>query len=157
MGSEIGQFKEWAFDEGIEYFLLEYEKHKKYQQYVKKLGEIYKTNPAFYEIERSWDGFEWLIADDSYNSTFALARMSKGGKKVVVIANFSGIEHKDYRIGIEKGKYKLLLNSDAKSFGGDGGNKKRLFTTKNVASHGKKQSIVVDIAPFSCIYLEKSE
>ncbi len=157
MGAEIGQFREWAYAEGIEYFLLEYDRHKQLQHFNKKLNEFYKNTPAFYQIEKSWDGFEWLIADDSVNSTFAFERVSLNGQKVVVVINFSGIEHKNYRIGIEKGKYKVVFNSDLVSFGGEGKFNKRTYSTKNLSWHGKKQSISLDIAPFSFLYLLKVE
>ena len=157
MGAEIGQFREWAYAEGIEYFLLEYDRHKQLQHFNKKLNEFYKNTPAFYQIEKSWDGFEWLIADDSVNSTFAFERFSEDGQKIVVVINFSGIEHNNYRIGIEKGKYKVVFNSDLVSFGGEGKFNKRTYSTKNISWHGKKQSISLDIAPFSFLYLLKVE
>lgn len=157
MGSEIGQFDEWAYASGIEYYLLEYDKHRQLQHFNKKLNELYKNTPALYQVEQSWDGFDWLISDDSSNSVFAFERISADGQKVIAIINFSGLEHKNYRIGTEKGKYKVLFNSDLKSFGGEGLFNKRTYSTKNVSWHGKKQSISVDIAPFSFLYLGKTE
>lgn len=157
MGSEIGQFDEWAYASGIEYYLLEYDKHRQLQHFNKKLNELYKNTPALYQVEQSWDGFDWLISDDSSNSVFAFERISADGQKVIAIINFSGLEHKNYRIGTEKGKYKVLFNSDLKSFGGEGLFNKHTYSTKNVSWHGKKQSISVDIAPFSFLYLGKTE
>lgn len=157
MGSEIGQFKEWAFDEGIEYFLLDYEAHRKFFKFVKKLNAFYKETPALYEIEKSWSGFEWLVADDNADNVIVYERASKNGQKIVAIMNFSGVNLENYRFGAEKGKYKVVFDSDAVSFGGSGKFKKRAYSTKNLPSHGKKQSLCVDIARLSFMYLLKTE
>lgn len=157
MGSEIGQFKEWAFDEGIEYFLLDYEAHRKFFKFVKKLNAFYKETPALYEIEKSWSGFEWLVADDNADNVIVYERASKNGQKIVAIMNFSGVSLENYRFGAEKGKYKVVFDSDAVSFGGSGKFKKRAYSTKNLPSHGKKQSLCVDIARLSFMYLLKTE
>ncbi|MDE5942769.1 MAG: alpha amylase C-terminal domain-containing protein, partial [Clostridia bacterium] len=57
---------------------------------------------------------------------------------------------------IRQGKYRLVFNTDLKSFGGDGKKIRKTFTTKKIASHGKEYSISIDIPRLSCIYL-KSE
>lgn len=155
MGSEIGQFKEWNYKEGIEYFLLQYPLHKKLQLAVKELNTLYKTTPALYEIEDSWEGFEWLAADDSSHNFYAYQRKDKSGKTIVVMLNLSGMEHKNYRLGLPAGKYKVLYNSDAVRFGGGGTMKKRIYYTKKAYSHGRENSILFDIPKLTCVYLEK--
>ena len=155
MGSEIGQFKEWNYKEGIEYFLLQYPLHKKLQLAVKELNTLYKTTPALYEIEDSWEGFEWLAADDSSHNFYAYQRKDKLGKTIVVMLNLSGMEHKNYRLGLPAGKYKVLYNSDAVRFGGGGTMKKRIYYTKKAYSHGRENSILFDIPKLTCVYLEK--
>ena len=155
MGSEIGQFKEWNYKEGIEYFLLQYPLHRKLQLACKELNELYKNTPAFYEIEDSWDGFEWIAADDSSNNFFSYIRRDRSGKTIVVLLNFSGSEIKNYRLGLPKGKYKVLFNSDSTRYGGGGTMKKRMFNTAKAYSHGREDSITFDIPKLTCVYLEK--
>ena len=157
MGSEIGQFKEWNYKEGVEFFLLGYEAHKKLQYFFRKIDEFYLHTPALYRLERSWDGFEWLVADDSINNVYAYERFSDDGQAVLVIVNFSGVDYRDYRIGVHKGKYKVVFDSDSLSFGGKGTFPKKTYTTKNVPSHGKRRSITVNIAKLSFLYLEKAD
>ena len=155
MGSEIGQFKEWNYKEGIEYFLLQYPLHKKLQLAIKELNNLYKTTPALYEIEDSWEGFEWLAADDSSHNFYAYQRKDRSGKTIVVMLNLSGMEHKGYRLGLPAGKYKVLFNSDFVRFGGGGTMKKRIYYTTKTYSHGREQSILFDIPKLTCVYLEK--
>lgn len=155
MGSEIGQFEEWDYNSGTQFFLLEYESHRKLQNFFKKLNEYYKNTPAFYQIEDSWTGFNWLIADDKNANAFAYERMDENGNKVVVVINFSGVELNDYRVCAEKGKYRLAFDSDAKSLGGEGRITKKLYSSKLLPSHGKKYSILLSLPPYSFVYLEK--
>ena len=63
----------------------------------------------------------------------------------------------DYKICAEKGKYKLVFDSDAKSLGGEGRITKKIYSSKLLPSHGKKYSLVVNLPPYSFIYLEKVE
>ena len=155
MGTEIGQFKEWNYKEGIEFFLEEYPNHAKLKQMVKELNLLYKTTPALYEIETSWEGFEWLAADDADRNFFAYQRKDKEGNTVVVMLNFSGEDYVDYRLGLPKGKYEVIFNSDLIRYGGNGKFKKRVFITKNSYSHGKEHSIAFDLPKLTCVYLKK--
>ncbi len=157
MGSEISQINEWNYATEIEYGLLEREEHKRQQNFFKKINEFYAATPAFFDIEYSWEGFNWLIADDSLSNLFAYERISSSGQKILVIINFSGVELKNYKIGIEKGKYRLVFDTDAKSFGGEGLTLKKQYNTKLSPSNGKKHSLIVTIPKFTCFYLEKTE
>lgn len=155
MGSEIGQFKEWNYKEGIEYFLLQYPKHAKLALAVKKLNYLYKTTTALYEIDDSWDGFEWLAVDDGARNFLAYQRKDRAGNAVVVMLNFSGSDYKGYKLGLPEGKYKVIFNSDSTRYGGTGAFKNRIFYTKKSYSHGKEDSIEFDLPKLTCVYLEK--
>ena len=157
MGTEIGQFKEWNYQEGIEFFLKDYEKHEKLSVMVKELNELYKSTPALYEIEDSWDGFEWLAADDRDSNFLAYQRCDRRGGTIVVLINFSGTDHYGYRLGVPAGEYELIFNSDDVRYGGRGISQKTVYTATNDHSHGKEQSICFDIAKFSCMYLKKNK
>ncbi|MBO5362998.1 MAG: 1,4-alpha-glucan branching protein GlgB, partial [Clostridia bacterium] len=43
MGTEFGQFKEWNYKEGVEFFLKDYPMHSKLSEAIKELNKIYKT------------------------------------------------------------------------------------------------------------------
>ena len=155
MGSEIGQFKEWDYKEGIEFFLTRYPMHKKLQTAAKDLNHLYKSTPALYEIEDSWEGFEWLAPDDADRNFLAYQRRAKNGETVVVLLNFSGEAYRDYRLGLPKGKYQVIFNSDSVRYGGNGMMRKRVFTTTKSYSHGKEDSIQFDLPAMTCVYLKK--
>ena len=155
MGAEIGQFREWAYAEGIEYFLLEYDRHKQLQHFNKKLNEFYKNTPAFYQIEKSWDGFEWLAADDADRNFIAYQRKDRKGETIVVMINFSGSDFFDYKLGLPEGKYQVVFNTDSARFGGSGNAKQRIYYTKQSYSHGKEHSITFNLPKLTCVYLKK--
>lgn len=154
MGAEIGQFDEWDYKKQIQFDLLKYPDHKKLNVYFKDINEFYKAHKAFYEIEDSWDGFEWLAPDDKDKNVIAYLRKSKDGEKIVCICNFSGIEQ-DYLLGVEEGKYEIIFNSDSVKYGGNGQIKKKNYQTKQIPSHGKENSVSIKLPALSCVYLLK--
>ncbi len=159
MGYEFGQFKEWDYHEGLEFFLRDkYEKHGKLSVMVRKLNEYYKSTPAMYEIEDSWDGFEWLAADDKDRNIVSFIRRDKKGQEVVVLASFSGAETKNYLLGVnKKTKYKIVFNTDDVEFGGDGRIQKKSYTSIIRPVNGRQYSICIDVPPLTCVYLVPEE
>ncbi len=155
MGSEIGQFKEWNYKEGIEFFLQDYPMHNKLSTMVRELNVLYKTNPPLYQIEDSWEGFEWLAADDYDRNFISYQRMDKDGNRIVIMINFSGEDYKDYKLGLEKGKYQVIFNTDSVRYGGSGVMRKTVFNTKKSHSHGREYSITFDLPKLTCVYLKK--
>ncbi len=157
MGYEVAQFAEWDYRKSVDYFLTQYEKHAKMRVFVKFLNQLYKSTPPLYEVETDWKGFEWLVVDDVINNVLAFNRYDGQGNCLLCVVNFSGIDQPDYRFGQHKGRYRLILDSDKKAFGGEGKFKKRILTTKKYASHGKEYSLTVDIPKLACMYFLKEK
>ncbi len=159
MGYEFGQFKEWDYHEGLEFFLQkEYEPHAKLSEYVKALNHFYKQTPAFFEVEDSWAGFEWLAPDDADKNAISFIRRDKAGNEVIALVSYSGTLGKDYLLGVnQKGKYKVIFNSDDEKYGGKGSLKKKILTAVKRPSHGKEYSIPLDLPPLTCLYLVKEK
>ncbi len=155
MGMEFGQFKEWNYSEGIEFFLKQYPLHEKLSKMVKELNILYKNTPALYEIEDSWAGFEWLAADDGDRNFLAYQRTDIKGETIIVLINFSGSDFYGYKLGVEQGKYKVIFNSDAERYGGGGTVKKTVYNTTKSYSHGKEYSIEFNLPKLTCVYLKK--
>lgn len=155
MGYEVAQFKEWDYRSQIEFFLTKFPLHAKMQFFVKELNWFYKSCEPLYALDDGWDGFEWLVVDDKTNNLVAFTRYGEKGESLTAIINFSGIMLSGYRIGIKKGKYRVVLNTDDRKFGGAGALRKRVFNSCNQPSHGKEHSIVVDVPKLTCLYLIK--
>ena len=155
MGCEYGQFKEWDYSEGLEFFLTDFESHRKLQRYNRDLNRFYLDTPALYEIEDSWEGFEWIAPDESDKNVIAFQRRDRKGNAVIVLINFSGVDYDTYRLGVDRGKYRVALRSDDRIYGGEGKSNKRIYQSQKKEQHGKADSISVFLPKLSCIYLTR--
>ncbi len=155
MGQEFGQFIEWDYKKGLDWFLLDFEKHHKMQQFSKALNKLYLDNPTLWQIDFSWNGFSWIANDDKDQSIIAFRRMDKKGNETVVVCNFVPVARENYRIGVAVGgKYEVILNTDDKDFGGDGKCDQKIYKTEKVMMHGLEDSLNLSIPPMSVLYLK---
>lgn len=158
MGQEFGQFIEWKYDAGLDWLLLGYEKHAQLKNYIKKLNHIYLKYPPLWQEDCSWEGFKWFVPDDKDNSVIAFSRRDKDGGEMACVFNFTPVERKKYSFGVEnEGVYEVILNSDAKEFGGNGTGTKTKVTSKKVPMHGYENSITLDLPGLSAILLIRKD
>ena len=156
MGQEFGQGREWSEERELDWFLLSEEANQGMQDYVAELLKLYRKYPCMYEIDNSWEGFEWIKADDAEQSTYAFIRKCPSSKhKLLFVMNMTPMERKDYRVGVpSKKKYKLLLNSDEKRFGGDGREIPQVIVAEKEPWDYQKYSISFDLPPYtSAVFL----
>ncbi|MGN1418687.1 MAG: 1,4-alpha-glucan branching protein GlgB, partial [Acutalibacteraceae bacterium] len=154
MGNEFGQFIEWKFDQGLDWLLLDYDKHRQLQTYVKELNKLYKKYPALWEIDFGWEGFSWCVSDDNDNSVIAFRRIDKKGDELVCVCNLTPVAREKYSFGVEKeGTYEVILNSDSEKFGGKGTGTKTRVSSKKVPMHGFENSITLNLPGLSAMYL----
>lgn len=153
MGSEFAQFIEWNFKQGLDWLLLDYEKHQKMQQFVKTLNRFYLENRELWEVDTGWDGYEWIEPDDRDRSVIAFRRKDRKGRELVVVCNFCPVLRENYRLGLPKqGWYIPVLNTDDEAFGGYGFAPETVRTEKK-PSHGQAQSGLFRVPPMSvCFY-----
>ena len=121
MGQEFAQYQEWSEARELDWYLLAEEKHQQMQGWVKELLHIYKKHPCLYDLDRSYDGFQWINADDADRSIFSFVRYDEQKKKsLLFVMNFTPVAREDYRVGVPRKKqYKLILNSHDEKFGGN--------------------------------------
>ena len=153
MGNEFGQFKEWAYKEGLEFFLTDYELHNKLRTFNKNLNFFYKSNAPLYEIEDSWDGFEWISADERDNNVFSFKRKDRNGNEIITILNFSGKDFPKYCLGVDDGVYKIVFSTDDKKYGGNGQIVHKTIKAVKKEAHGKPTSIALRLPKLTGLYL----
>lgn len=154
MGGEFGQFIEWNEWQGLDWFLLDYELHKKMQIFVKELNKFYKKESCLYSQDMSFDGFQWIEHTNHQESIIAFERIDSDGDKLIAIFNFTPVKRNSYPIGVsEEGIYKTLINSDHRRYGGE---TKRIKSYKSIKEpiHGREYSIRVDLPPLGGLYLK---
>ena len=154
MGCEYGPFREWDYENELEWFMLDYPKHAALQHYTAALNHFYLQTPALYEQDHSWAGFCWIDADNRDQSVLSYRRIAKDGREVVVILNFTPVQRKNFRVGLpHRGIWQEVFNSDGEAFGGSGAANAGDIRTEDVEMHGLPQSAVLTLPPMSAIFL----
>ena len=151
MGQEFGQEREWSEARELDWFLLENPLNKGMQDYVKELLKLYTSNPAMYENDNNWDGFEWINCNDNDRSIYSFVRKTADGKKkFLFVLNMTPIQRDDYRVGVDAAKKcKLILNSDDVRFGGNGNEIPAEIKPVKGECDGKPYSIGFSLPPFT--------
>ena len=158
MGQEFGQFIEWNFEKELDWLLLSYESHRLLKDYTAALNRFYIETPALWQIDDSWEGFEWVSGDDADNSVIAFLRRDKSGEEIIAVLNFTSVRRAKYAIGVPReGRYEVLFNSDLAEFGGSGSGTTRAVHSKPIPFHGRENSIELDLAGLSVLFLKHSE
>ncbi|MCR4727241.1 MAG: 1,4-alpha-glucan branching protein GlgB [Lachnospiraceae bacterium] len=156
MGQEFGQEREWSEERELDWFLLQNELNSGLKYYVSKLLDIYRDYPCMYNYDNSWKGFEWLNADDKDRSTYSFIRRTDTDKRCLLfVCNMTPMRWENYKLGVPKeGKYKLILNSDDRDFGGKGNEVEKEPVAKKESCNGKEWSIDLDLPPYSALVFE---
>lgn len=155
MGQEFGQFSEWVFERALDWELLDTPAHYTLREYVRAVNHFYKETPAFWQVEDSWDGFRWTVADDSHNSVIGYCRMDENGEEILVVCNFTPVAREAYRMGVPHHRsYREVLSSDDVRFGGEGRINEGTIKVENEPMHGSDYSISLYLPPLSTIYLK---
>lgn len=155
MGIDIAQFIEWNEENSLDWFLLDYPNHNLHNKFIKELNKVYSMTRSLWENDNYWEGFKWNTVDDCKNNVFAFSRYAKNGDEILIVSNFSSQELRKYKIGVDKRlNYKILLNTDAKKFGGTGLINRNIYSIEE-GWNGFEFHIEINIPPFSTIYLGK--
>jgi 1,4-alpha-glucan branching enzyme len=153
MGGEFAQFIEWRFSHSLDWFLEEYESHRKMLAFVKTLGALYNAEPALWDDGAGWAGFSWVKVDDADRNVIAYTRTSREtGDSLLVVVNFSPSYYQNYRLSIMKPTAcKLLLNSDRKEFFGNGQYVPEQVRTSPASYGDKPYSLDMALPPLSAL------
>ncbi len=164
MGSEFGQVSEWSADNGLDWWVLDFDVHQGVQKLSRDLNGIYRQTPALYELDSSPEGFAWIDSNDALGNTLSFLRYGTppaagdgaGAEPSVIacIANFSAVPHQDYQIGLPRaGRWREVLNTDAAVYGGsDVGNLGGIEAVPE-PWHGKPASAVITLPPLGVLWL----
>ena len=156
MGSEFGQFIEWNYKQGLDWLLLDYDKHRQLQGFTRELNNFYSEHSELWEIDYSWEGFQWISSEDNCNSVIAFRRINSKGEEIIAVFNWTPNNFSSYKIGVpEKGTYKVLLDTSLAKYGGDKSRKDNAYKTKAQPIHGYEQNIDLKLHGLSALFLQK--
>ena len=159
MGAELGQWREWAHDESLEWHLLDYSPHLGLKRWVEELNGFYRSQPALYELDFDSAGFEWIDCNDVEHSVVSLMRKGRSPDNLlVVVCNFTPSTHSNYRIGVpQPGFWRELLNSDAREYGGSGQGNLGGVEAAPIPLHGRPYSLTITLPPLSTVFFKSGD
>jgi 1,4-alpha-glucan branching enzyme len=121
MGQEFGQLGEWSEGRELDWWLREQPAHHQLQTFVGALNDTYRAQAPLWERDNDATSFTRLGAPSWDPTVIAFERRDAHGGRLVVITNFSGVEHAGYRLALPReGVWQEVLNSDAGEYGGRG-------------------------------------
>ena len=157
MGQEIAQFAEFNENAEVDWSLFEFDAHVFMQGYVKELNELYKTEPALYELDSLPEGFSWINCNSA--NTSLLSYIRKGKKEsdtLLIICNFTPMEHKAYKLATPSGgRWQEIFSSDNSRYGGEGRNNKTVKQAKKAECDGQEHYISITVPPLSISVFKK--
>ncbi|HVB12221.1 MAG TPA: 1,4-alpha-glucan branching protein GlgB, partial [Nitrososphaerales archaeon] len=156
MGSEFAQENEWNFRTGLDWNQTKNDANSKFQRFVHDINELYRTKKALYELDFSYEGFEWVDFKDEDQSIISFIRKPRDNRDfIVTVCNMTPVPRSNYRVGVpEEGFYKEILNSDAADYGGSGIGNLGGVTSEQVPWHGRPFSLKLSLPPLGLVLFE---
>jgi len=156
MGQEFGQWMEWNHGKSLDWHLLDFPTHDGLRRLVQHLNHLYKTEPAFFEMDDTWEGFEWIDFHDWENCILAFMRKARYGAPLIFAVNATPVPRYYYRLGVPgEGWYEEMLNTDAEVYGGANIGNYGGMHAEPVPWQGKSHSIVITLPPLATIGFKK--
>jgi len=154
MGCELADGREWSEQRGLDWSLLERDDHAGVARLMADLNAVYRSDPALWSRDTSPDGFAWIVGDDAANNVFAFARYGSGGEVLVCVANFAGVPHENYRLGLPRtGRWLEVVNTDATEYGGSGVGNGGHVDAHDTPWHAHPASVTLRIPPLGALWL----
>ena len=155
MGCEFAQFREWDYSNQLEWFMLKYPRHAEMHRFIRSLNKLYLESPELYEIDDSWDGFEWIYPNSADMNMVAYIRRSIGGEEMISVVNYSPVKCDGFVLEVPSGgEYRVLINSDLPELGGTGTLSEKSFAS-SVRPEDGRDVIRMTLPALSGIILKK--
>jgi 1,4-alpha-glucan branching enzyme len=155
MGGELATPWEWSDQGELPWWLLEHGEHAGMRDLIRDLNEIYRDEPALWEVDFSHEGFRWLEPNDAMNNVFAFMRISADGERqLVCVANLAPVPREGYRVGLpQPGEWQEVLNTDSTFYSGGGIGNMGAVTAEERGWHEQPYSASLTLPPLSVLWL----
>ncbi len=159
MGGEFGQWGEWAHDRSLDWHLLQDDKHRGLQRWVRDLNRLYREDPVMHQTDFIPEGFAWIDCSDADSSIVSFLRRGEARQHaLMVVANCTPVPRYDYRLGVPRpGHWTEVLNSDAGIYGGSGCGNMGGIDTVPVACHNHPCSLNLTLPPLAILVFRSEE
>jgi 1,4-alpha-glucan branching enzyme len=156
-GIEFGQFSEWKHAFSLDWHLTEQHLNQGMRRLMQHLNWLYTHEPSFYELDDSYEGYEWIDFGDADNSVWSFMRKSRSGERILFVVNATPIVRGGYRVGVpQPGFYEEILNTDAETYGGsNAGNFGGVQAHEDWSWQNQPHSIEINLPPLSVIAFKR--
>jgi len=155
MGGEFGQSNEWNHDTQLDWELLKLPRHDGLRRLVQHLNYTYKNESALWQLDDTYDGFDWIDFHDAENSVVSFLRKSRDGDVVVFIVNATPMVRYNYRLGVpEAGFYREVINTDGETYGGSNVGNFGGVQSEAREWMGREHSILIHLPPLATVALK---
>jgi 1,4-alpha-glucan branching enzyme len=152
MGGEFGQWREWNHDRELDWDLVQLPKHDGLRRLVQHLNFLYKNEPALWDQDDSYDGFEWIDFHDADNSVVSFMRKSRAGNIIAFVVNATPLVRYNYRLGVpHSGFYREVINTDAETYGGSNVGNLGGAQSENTPWMAREHSIMIQLPPLATV------
>jgi len=162
MGGEFGQISEWdhsgelswgLMDEGYEYHRF----HRGLLNFTRDLNRLYASEPAMYEQDYSFQGFEWIDFRDQESTVVSFLRRGFDPEdEIVFVFNFTPVPRFNYRLGVPRpGYWREILNSDSQYYAGSDLGLGGGAQSEARPAHGRPHSLSLTLPPLGLLALKR--
>ncbi len=157
MGGEFGQISEWNHDAQLSWELLGNQYHEGLRRFTRDLNRLYRSEPAMYQRDYSFEGFEWVDFRDQDSTVVSFIRRGADpADEMLFVFNFTPVPRQGYRLGVPRaGYWREVLNSDSAYYGGSDLGLGGGAASESVTSHGRPQSLSLTLPPLSMLALKR--
>ena len=152
MGGEFGQRNEWNHDTRLDWHLVDLPRHDGLRRLVQHLNYIYKSEPALWQLDDIYEGFEWIDFHDADNSVVSFMRKSRDGDIIAFVVNATPMVRYNYRLGVpESGFYREIINTDAETYGGSNVGNYGGVDSEDRQWMGREHSVLIQLPPLATL------
>ncbi len=156
MGCEFGQWREWTHEESLDWHLLEAAPHQGLHQLVRDLNSLLRNQPALYELDAEWQGFEWIDCNDNQSNVISFIRTgAHPEEKLIFVCNFSPSVRYEYKVGAPWGGHWVeVLNTDSAIYGGSDVGNAGAVEAIDQPTHGRPATLSLTLPPLAVLVLK---
>jgi 1,4-alpha-glucan branching enzyme len=152
MGGEFGQRNEWNHDVSLDWDLVQLPRHDGLRRLVQHLNDTYKNEPALWDQDDTYEGFDWIDFHDADNSVVAFLRKSREGDMIAFVVNATPVVHYNYQLGVPAaGFWREIINTDAETYGGSNVGNYGGVQSEGRQWMGRAHSILIHLPPLATV------
>jgi len=127
-------------------------RHDGLRRLVQHLNYTYKSEPALWDQDDSYAGFDWIDFHDADNSVVSFLRKSRDGEMIAFVVNATPLVRYNYRLGVpEPGFWREIINTDAETYGGSNVGNYGGVRSENVPWMAREHSILIHLPPLAML------